>query len=76
MPFILLEFASHAGALANPIGRDLSEPPENWLEGHPKCRIDRRQVPNAGIELDNRPVCREREDPRSAASEGAAPVWN
>jgi hypothetical protein len=40
MPFILLEFASHAGALANPIGRDLSEPPENWLEGHPKCRID------------------------------------
>jgi hypothetical protein len=36
MPFILLEFASPAAPRANPIGQDLSEAPENRLEGHPE----------------------------------------
>jgi hypothetical protein len=39
MSFILLGFARHVTVTTNPTGRDPSEPPENWLKGHPKCRI-------------------------------------
>jgi hypothetical protein len=36
MSFNLLEFAAKAVAPANASGQDLSEAPENWLEGSPE----------------------------------------
>ena len=38
MPFILLEIARHAVAPCRCDRPDLSDAPENWPEGHPKCR--------------------------------------
>jgi hypothetical protein len=39
MSFILLGFTRNVAVSTDPTGPDPSEPPENRLKGHPKCRI-------------------------------------
>ena len=39
MSFSLLGFTRQVTVSTDPTSRDPSEPPENRLKGHPKCRI-------------------------------------
>jgi hypothetical protein len=57
MSFILLEIAMQAVAYCDAVGPDLSEAPENRPEGSPEMSDRaRRQVPNARLEVGNRPA--------------------
>ena len=67
MPFILLEIAMQVVELADTVGPDLSEAPENRPDGSPEMSDQaRRRVPNARPEVGNLPRAR-RKRPHNAA---------